>query len=196
MENLTRLDTQRLKQPRKKTPAQGLWSIHWWMAAIYLLLFAGGSFMSELPREATYRGALYGLHKSLGVVTMGLLTARIFYLLLKSGKKKLAKRPLANWERVQAIALHTLLYLFMLIVPVSGWFFSNSSDREVALFGLTLPRLFPPDKALAEVGRNLHFWLSYSFLALVLLHSLDQRKFLRATWRRSLQAFQKRFIAS
>ncbi len=196
MESLTQPDSQRQKQPCQKTPAQRLWSIHWWMAAVYLLLFVGGNFMSDLPKEVTYRGTLYGLHKSLGVVTMGLLTARIFYLLLKLRKKKPAKRPLPNWDRVQAIALHTLLYLFMLIVPVSGWFFSNSSDREVALFGLTLPRLFPPDIASADVGRNLHFWLSYSFLAFIILHSLDQRKFLRATLRRSLQAFQKRFTPS
>lgn len=196
MENLAQPDRQLPRQPRKKTSAQRLWSIHWWMAAVYLLLFVGGNFMSNLPREVTYRGALYGWHKSLGVLTMGLLTARIFYLLLKLRKKKPAKRPLPNWEKVQAIALHTLLYLFMLIVPVSGWFFSNSFDKDVALFGLTLPRLFPPDKALAEVGRNLHFWLAYSFLAFIVLHSLDQRKFLRATLRRSRQSFQKRFTAS
>jgi cytochrome b561 len=196
MESQTQLNSQPQKQPRKKTPAQRLWSIHWWMTAIYLLLFVGGNVMAELPKEVTYRGTLYGWHKSLGVVTMGLLTARIFYLLLKLGKKKPAKRPLPSWERIQAIALHTLLYLFMVIVPVSGWFLSNSSDREVALFGLVLPRLFPPDKALVEVGRNLHFWLSYSFLAFILLHSLDQWKFLRATLRRSLQAIQKRFIVS
>lgn len=196
MENLTQPDRQRQKQPRQKTAAQRLWSIHWWMAAVYLLLFVGGNFMSDLPKEVTYRGTLYGLHKSLGVLTMGLLTARIFYLLLKLRKKKPAKRPLPTWEKVQAIALHTLLYLFMLVVPVSGWFFSNSFDKDVALFGLTLPRLFPPNKVLGEAGRNLHFWLSYSFLALIVLHTLDQRNFLRATLRRSRQAFQKRFIAS
>jgi cytochrome b561 len=196
MENLTQSDSQPHKQTRKRTPAQRLWSIHWWMAAIYLLLFVGGNYMAELPREVTYRGTLYGLHKSLGVITMGLLTARIFYLLLKLGKKKLAKRPLPNWQRVQAIGLHTVLYIFMLVVPLSGWFFSNSFDKEVALFGLTLPRLFPPDKTLAEVGKTLHFWLAYSFLAFIFLHTLDQRKFLRATLRRWIQALQKRFIVS
>jgi cytochrome b561 len=179
------------KTQRKKSAAQRLWSIHWWMAIVYVLLFVGGTYMSQLPRAVAYRGAMYDFHKSLGVITMALLTVRILFVLLKLQRKSPAKRPLPNWERVQAIALHTLLYGFMLVVPLSGWFFSNSFGKGVAVFGIPMPHLFPADKGLAELGRSLHFWLAYTFLAFIALHSLDQRKYLRATLRRWFQRFRK-----
>ena len=149
--------------------------------------------MSQLPRDASFRGELYDFHKSLGVLTMGLLTARILFLLIKlqQQRKPTAKRPLPKWERVQAIALHTVLYAFMLIVPLSGWFFSNSYGKDVAFFGLPMPTLFPADKAMGELGRSIHFWIAYIFLAFITLHTLDQRKFLRATFRRWLQFTRK-----
>jgi cytochrome b561 len=37
---------------------------------------------------------------------------------------------------------------------------------------------------MVEVGRSLHFWLGYTFLAFVILHILDQKKVVRANWRR------------
>ena len=44
--------------------------------------------------------------------------------------------------------------------------------------------MFPKNPAMVEVGRSLHFWLSYTFLAFVILHILDQKKVVRANWRR------------
>jgi cytochrome b561 len=44
--------------------------------------------------------------------------------------------------------------------------------------------VFPQDRAMVEVGRNLHFWLSYTFLAFVVLHAIAQWKVVRANWRR------------
>jgi cytochrome b561 len=41
---------------------------------------------------------------------------------------------------------------------------------------------------MAGLGRSLHFWLSYTFLAFVVLHTIQQWKVVRANWRR-LQQF-------
>ena len=121
----------------------------------------------------------------MGVLTMALLTWRILVLLkvfwLKY-KKRLPKFSRQWWSKV---ALHTLLYVFMWGVPVSGFFFSNSfKGQNVRFFGITLPDLFPQNDALVGLGRNLHFWLSYAFLSLILLHMLERRKVVKANWRR------------
>ncbi len=68
----------------------------------------------------------------------------------------------------------------MLVVPLSGWFFSNSFDKDVSLFVIPLPRLFPANRPLADLGRSLHFWLAYTFLMCIAAHALVQWKFLRA----------------
>ncbi|MBC6420325.1 MAG: cytochrome b/b6 domain-containing protein [Hormoscilla sp. SP12CHS1] len=84
----------------------------------------------------------------------------------------------------------------MLAVPLSGWFFSNSYDKDVAFFGIVLSRLFVVNKGIAEFGRSMHFWLAYSFLAFIVLHAIDQWKLLRATVRRYYKAVVKKFASS
>lgn len=186
----------RSPKSRKPNPSKVLWSLHWWMAALYLLLFVGGTFMANLTGPVSYRGALYNFHKSLGVLTMALLTARILYLLLKLQRNTPPKRPNQAWGRVRDVALHSLLYGFMLVVPVSGWFFSNSSDKDVSLFFIPLPRVFPPNQSLVDLGRNLHFWLAYTFLMFIAAHTLVQWKFLRAQMRRYWQGLRRALSSS
>lgn len=178
---------------RHKAAAQRLWFLHWLMAVFYLALFAGGLYMADLPREVSYRGSLYTFHKTLGVFVMSLLLARISVLLgivLHKYRRHLPKTTLRWWRMA---ALHTALYTFMLLVPLSGYLFSNANAKDVVIFGtnIVLPPLIEPDKEQAELGRSAHFWLSYTFLTFVLLHGLDQRKYLRAVVRRAYKAIVK-----
>lgn len=69
-----------------------LMSLHWVMASSYLVLFVTGSFMARLPRELLFRNSLYDFHKSIAVLTMALLTLRIF-ILLRVWWNKYTKRP-------------------------------------------------------------------------------------------------------
>lgn len=77
------------------------------------------------------------------------------------------------------------MYIFMWAVPIAGFFFSNSfRSNNVKFFGLLLPDLFPQNEAMVEVGRSLHFWLSYTFLAFIAVHLIFQWKVVKANWRR------------
>ncbi len=178
------------KPRRNKTEAQRLWFLHWLMAAFYLLLFSGGTYMANLPREVSYRGAFYDFHKTLGVVVMSFLLARIFVLLRVIQHKYRRRLPKITREWWLTFAFHASLYFFMLLVPLSGYFFSNSYGKDVIVFGtnIALPRLFAENKQLAELGRSLHFWLSYTFLSVVVLHMVDQEKYLRSQLRRFSKA--------
>ena len=59
--------------------------LHWTMAICFVLLFSVGIYMADLPREVSYKFALYDFHKSMGVLVMGLLVTRIF-IALRSAK--------------------------------------------------------------------------------------------------------------
>ena len=64
-------------------------------------------------------------------------------------------------------------------------FFSNSfRNNNVRFFGVTLPDLFPQNTDLVDLGRNIHFWLAYTFLAFIILHAIDQFKVVKGFWRR------------
>ena len=167
---------------------QRLMSVHWWMAAAYLILFIGGTLMSQLPREVSFRGTMYDIHKSIGVLSMALLTWRIFILIQVWWKKYSKRWPKFSPKWWRTFILHTSLYLFMCAVPIAGFLLSNSfKANNVSFFGLVLPDVFSQNKAMVEVGRGLHFWLAYTFLAFVILHTIAQWKVVRASWRRFQQ---------
>lgn len=178
------------KPVRKKSAAQRLWFLHWLMASFYLLIFVSGRLIVSFSDSFAYRETFYDFHKVLGATVMSLLLARISFLLLALGHKYRRRQPQRKGDWIQTVVLHSALYFFMLVVPLSGYFFSNSAGYEVKVFntGLVLPRLFPTNKPLYDLAESLHFWISYTFLALIILHSLDQRKYLRAQMRRFSKA--------
>jgi cytochrome b561 len=179
------MTTQPAAKPRLNSAFKQLMSLHWAMAACYLVLFITGPFMSELPRELFIRNPLYAFHKSVGVLTMAFLTLRILTLLRVWWKKYTKRLPKFTKEWYKNFALHATLYVFMWLVPVAGFLLSNSiRNKNVPFFGIVVPDMFPKNPAMVEVGRSLHFWLSYTFLAFVILHILDQKKVVRANWRR------------
>ncbi|NBD31434.1 MAG: cytochrome B [Cyanobacteria bacterium] len=185
-------------KPKLNSAFQRLWSLHWWMAIAYLILFIGGVWMVRMPQNSFLQNNAYDFHKSMGALTMGLLTLRIFTLQQVWWRKYTHRSPKINSAWVRTFLLHTAIYIFMLAVPISGFFFSNSyQSNNVTFFWLaTLPDLFPENSALVSLGRQVHFWLAYTFLAFIGLHVIDQKKYVRALWRRSTKALQKRFANS
>jgi cytochrome b561 len=121
-------DSVQLSAPKRRlgNAFKRLMSIHWWMASCYLILFVGGTFMAQLPRKAPFRSPLYDFHKSIGVLTMALLTWRILLLLQVWWRKYTKRSPKLSTAWLQTLALHSSLYLFMGTVPIAGLLLSNS----------------------------------------------------------------------
>jgi cytochrome b561 len=189
--------TQPAAKPRLNSAFKQLMSLHWAMSACYLVLFITGPFMAQLPRELFIRNPLYAFHKSVGVLTMAFLTLRILTLLRVWWKKYTKRLPKFTKEWYKNFALHATLYVFMWLVPVAGFLLSNSiRNKNVPFFGIVVPDMFPKNPAMVEVGRSLHFWLSYTFLAFVILHILDQKKVVRANWRRLTNFVGTKFAKS
>ncbi len=172
-------------KPRQNSAFKHLMSIHWWMSIGYLIIFITGTFMSRLPREVFIRPSLYDFHKSMAILVMAVLTWRILVLLRVWWRKYTKKFPKFTPEWFQTVALHTSLYIFMWAVPIAGFLLSNSfKSNNVKFFGILLPDIFPKNSAMVEIGRSLHFWLAYTFLAFIILHTIQQRKVVRSLWRK------------
>jgi cytochrome b561 len=179
-----------VKKIRLNSAFQRLMSVHWWMAGCYLILFCVGTFMARLPKSSV-RGNLYDFHKSIGVLTMALLTWRILTLLQVMWKKYTKRVPKMSAKWLTSFILHTLMYIFMWAVPIAGFLLSNSfKANNVSFFGIPLPDIFPQNNATIGLGRSLHFWLSYAFLACIALHLVLQWKVVKANWRRLIGFIQ------
>ncbi len=164
-----------MNSAKRQTRSQ-LWVLHWMMAISFAILFAVGLYMVDLPREVGYRPSLYSFHKSLGVLVMLLLSVRIFLALR-------AITPAQTKNRV-AMGLHASLYVLMLVVPLSGYLYSNLRGRDVALFGLPLPAIASEDKALGDAAKDTHGWLAYTLVAFAGAHLLAQCKQVASSWKR------------
>ena len=78
-----------------------------------------------------------------------------------------------RWQTAAAGAVHVLLYILMLAIPVTGWLYSSASGVPTVPFGmpvLQLPDLVTKDKAMADVLRFVHRALNYSLASLVVAH--------------------------
>ena len=175
-------------KPRLTSAFQRLMSIHWWMALCYAALFLGGTFMARLDREVSFRGSFYDVHKMIGVLTLALLGWRILVLVQVWWKKYSKRRPMLTVKWWKNVALHSSMYLLMVAVPMAGFLLSNSFKANNVMFlGLVLPDIFPQNKGMVEIGRNLHFWFAYTFLGLIIIHVTLQWKVVRANWRRFIK---------
>ena len=140
--------------------------LHWGMAVIILGLLVSGLIMSDLPKS--YRYDVYGLHKSFGVIILGLVWLRLAARLVGT-----APPMPSRWGRVQnllAQGTHALLYLMMLIMPISGYIMSNAKGYGVSLFGWSLPRVVQKHPPLGDIAAGVHHWVGYAFIVLLLLH--------------------------
>lgn len=70
-----------------------------------------------------------------------------------------------------ARANHILLYLLILILPLSGWLMSSAKGVPTVYFGvLLIPDAVAKDKQLGENLEEVHELLAYALAILVVIH--------------------------
>jgi len=153
-------------------------SLHWVIALLILLDFAlAMSFSRFDPGDALYLPAAYELHMSLGGCVLVLSVARVIWRLTHP------RPPLPDMLlplRWLARASHFLLYVFMVVAPVSGWLVLSLRHKATSVFGL-FRWAWPSLPAIAHMARPervfwhdhllpLHVQMSYVGMCLVALH--------------------------
>lgn len=186
------------KMRRTTSVFKQLMSIHWMMAACFLLVYITGAIVARLQTGAFYsgpKGPLAFFHQSIGVLVTTLLIARISLLIRVSWSKYSRRLPSPTRAWTVKFTLHTILYGLMLVAPVTGFLIANSYGSPVPFFGLaTVTPLFAKNQAVVETARSLHFWLSYLLLACIVLHLLAHWNIVRSNWRRIQTKLSKRWF--
>ena len=138
--------------------------LHWTIALALAFQLALGFAM---PRDE--RGfALFQLHKSVGITILLLTLARLAW--------RLTHRPPAaaegGFSGFLAKAVHTLLYVFMIGMPLTGWAIVSTSRIEIPTVfwgAIPWPHL-PLPRSLNEAFEETHELLAWMGIALILLH--------------------------
>ena len=143
-------------------------AMHWLMAVLIVGAFGVGTYMVGLKLSPT-KLQLYSWHKWAGVTIFVLLWARLVWRLGHPAPALPSTMPV--WQQQVAGALHVVLYLLMIAVPLSGWLMSSAKGFQTVWFGvLPIPDLLDKNEALGDFLKNVHLFLTWSLAALVAAH--------------------------
>lgn len=169
--------------------------LHWLIAFGILGMFAFGWYMTGLPREApeqlsydlfdwgiytwelskesSPRAFYFNLHKSIGITLLGLIVIRILWRITHKPPALLTSYK--AWERKLSTSAHHLLYLLMVVVPMSGLVMSVAGKYGVKWFGIDFIAGIE-SKPIREIFHETHEIAGLIFLAIIALHILGALK--------------------
>jgi cytochrome b561 len=150
---------------RYTTPAIVL---HWLVA---LLIFVGlplGLYMVDLPLSPD-KLKFYSYHKWIGITVLLLVAIRLAWRATHTPPPLPAS--VAAWQRRASAIVHGLLYVLMIAIPLSGWLMSSAKGFQTVWFGvLPLPDLLDKNRELGDLLTEVHKFLNFTLLALVVVH--------------------------
>ena len=149
-------------------------TFHGVMAVLIIALLAVGSYMSDLA-PSPQKWQMYGMHKAIGMTVLALAVLRIFWRGMHRVPAPLGSW--AVWERGLATVVQTLLYIGMVLMPVSGYVMSSAGGHEISIFGLfNVPLLIAKDDTIGHIARALHGLAGNILIGAVALHFIGAMK--------------------
>lgn len=157
---------------RYSTPAIVL---HWVLAALIVFMAGLGWWMMTIEHEP--QGPWwFGIHRSVGLIVFTLVVLRLLWRAFHRPAPLPSDMP--AWQVKVSHWTHWLLYLWMLLLPLTGIIGSEYSRAGLAFFGIPLPAGVTPDRATAHQFFEIHSTLVWLLVILVVLHVLAALKHL------------------
>jgi len=140
---------------------------HWSIAGLIILNYVLGSTL-DMNR-------LYGLHKQIGLLILVLVICRIIWRFSSAYPTHVL--GLKRVEVILGTSMHHLLYVLMVLLPLSGIVMVQLFGREISFFGLfNLPQFVSADMDRAGTLAQVHDILANAIIMLVVLHVLAALK--------------------
>ncbi len=144
--------------------------MHWLMFLLLLAVYAVINLHDIADKGSALRADLKTWHFVLGLGVVVLVAVRLATRLFSGPPPGIEPRP-ALWQERLAAAAHVVLYVFMIGMPLLGWFAVSSKGNPVLLFGAQLPMLIGPDKALSDSLKEIHETIGTIGYYLIGLHA-------------------------
>lgn len=145
--------------------SSGLRLLHWIIALLVLATWPLGLMIGFV--KDSVKLDFYMVHESIGFLVLWLMLLRIGARL--TGTMPPIEGPAL--ERLVAGLVHGLLYVFLVVMPVSGFLATNAHGFPLTWFGL-IPIWSPIGKApdVAATLSAIHQWSAWILLTLFALH--------------------------
>lgn len=143
-------------------------TFHWLIALLIFAQFGLGIDGAQLPLGID-KLIMLARHKSVGITIFLLAALRVSWRWFSP--PPLLPGNMIKSERLLAHASHTLLYVLLFALPLTGWFFSSASGIAVSWFNIVaLPNVVPTSKSLASVLLSVHIALAITLAIVVVGH--------------------------
>ncbi|MFZ3082143.1 cytochrome b [Rhodoferax ferrireducens] len=155
-------------------------SLHWLMLALFIGVYASINLRELFDKGSVPREALKSLHFMLGLFMFALVWLRLAMRAIYPAPRLQAALP--QWQAMAGKLAHLMLYAIMIGMPLLGWLMLSAAGKPIPFFGLELPALIGPDKALAAQLKEIHefvgtagYFLIGGHAAAALFHHYVQR---------------------
>jgi cytochrome b561 len=143
-------------------------ALHWTIAGLVLIQVVLGLMAVTWSLSPT-KLDLFVLHKSTGMLILGLVLVRLAWR--AANIIPLAASGTSALEQFAAKLCHFLLYLVLMLMPISGWIINSAAGIPLRMFWqIPLPAIVGPDKAVADAAGRVHLALFVLLLILLVIH--------------------------
>jgi len=151
--------------------------LHWIIAVLVILMLPYGMIFTDFDNKPAIEGILgvgsfdlmYGLHKSTGFLVLGLMLLRVLMAFILP--KPPYETPLTKAEKAGSSAVHGLLYLLLIAMPVIGWIGVSAYRAPLPFFGLfEIPPIVAQNRPLAESAFGWHGLVGKIIIGLITVH--------------------------
>jgi cytochrome b561 len=155
-------------------------ALHWLIAAAVVGLVGWGWWMQTIPKTpAGPRVDAFNLHKSIGMTVLLLMLMRIAWRARHTPPRFV---PMPRWQERLARGVHLLLYVCLILQPLSGYLGSAFSGYPIRFFGIVLPAWAAKNDALKDAMSVVHLVNSWVLVGALGLHFAGALK--HALWER------------
>jgi cytochrome b561 len=140
--------------------------LHWTIAILFIALIPMGIFASIIPEGTSFRNAYYVVHKTIGVVVIGLVFVRLVW-------NRLSPRPaldaaLKPTERKLAKFAHGALYVAMVAVPITGFVMTSFHGYPTFFFAWEFGPVWASSDSATIAWGSFHKYLLPTLVYLIL----------------------------
>lgn len=138
-------------------------TFHWLAALLIVCMLCIGLIMANMD-DSSEKFQLFALHKSTGIVVLGLMILRVIWRLTQT----IPDLPLKDLlSRLSA----PTLYVVVLMMPISGIIMSQAGGHPISVYGVfTLPTLIEKNPGIGKLFWQIHGYTGKILIALICLH--------------------------
>ena len=142
--------------------------LHWVLGLLIVFMAALGWYMMTIEKQP--QGPWYfDLHRSVGLAVAALVILRVLWRLTHGAAPLPASLP--RWQVRAASATHWLLYLCMIVMPVTGILGAAYHRSGLQFFSMSLPTWSDPDRQLSHFFFVIHSFTAWILVALMVVHA-------------------------